>query len=209
MKKPSHLIITISRQLGSGGAYVGMQLAKNLGIFYADREIISEAAKKLRIMETELESRDEKALFWRSLIESYATNTDNYLPTQIIAPIDRELYEAETEIIEGIAKERSAVIIGRCGNHILYEYPNHISFYFYADKGFRSSRIQKLYHVTEEKALSMIARNDKERGRYNRKNTGTDWNDLRQYDLSVNTGKIGLDKTVALIMAYLKERGIH
>ncbi|MDP4276914.1 MAG: cytidylate kinase-like family protein, partial [Bacteroidota bacterium] len=191
-------VITISRQLGSGGAYIGQQLAKKLHVFYADREIISEAAKKLSVKEKELETRDEKALFWQSLIESYAANTDNYLPTQIIVPIDRELFEAESEIIERIAKERSAVIIGRCGSHILRNYPNHISLYFHADNISRIARIRKLYEKSEEAAERMMLKSDKERGRYTHKFTGEDWNDLRLYDLTVNTGVLGMDGTVEL-----------
>jgi len=206
--KRNHYVITISRQLGSGGGYIGQQLAKRLAIFYADREIISEAAKKLRIKEDEVESRDEKALFWRSLIESYAMNTDNYLPTQIVAPIDRELYEAETDIIERIAGERSAVIIGRCSGYILREHPNHIRLYLYASEAFRIARVQFLYKVTEDEARKMMVRSDKERGRYNKKYAGMNWTDLRQYDLCIDTSKLGLEKTTSWIMQYLAERGI-
>lgn len=208
MEQNPLFVITISRQLGSGGAYIGLQLAKNLNIFYADREIISEASRKLRVAEKELETRDEKALFWRSLFESYVENTENYLPTQIVAPIDRELYEAETEIIEHIATERSAVIIGRCGHYILRKHPNNVSIFLHADIDFRKSRVQAQYNVSEEEAMKMILLNDKERARYNHKYTGKEWTDAIQYNLSVDTGKIGVDKTVVLIMKYLEEKGI-
>jgi Cytidylate kinase len=208
MEQKSLFVITISRQLGSGGAYIGQQLAKNLDIFYADREIISEASKKLRVVEKELETREEKALFWRSLFESYVENTENYLPTQIVAPIDRELYEAETEIIQHIANERSAVIIGRCGHYILRRHPNHVSIFLHAGIDFRKSRVQAFFNVSEEEAMKMIVLNDKERGRYNHKYTGKDWTDVNQYNLSVDTSKIGVDKTVAVIMKYLELKGI-
>jgi cytidylate kinase len=205
MKETSPFVITISRQLGSGGTYVGQQLAKNLNVFYADREIIGQAAKQFSVLKEDLESRDEKILsFWQSFIQSFAIAPDVYMPPQIIAPTDRELFKAETEIIEHIAKERSAVIIGRCGSYILREHPNHVSIFLHGDITSRKGRIQKLYNVSEEVAGKMIAQNDKERAHYNHTFTGKEWTDARQYDISMDTSKIGVDKSVEFILKYLE-----
>jgi cytidylate kinase len=204
VKNTSPFAITISRQLGCGGAYVGQQLAKNLGVFYADREIIGQAAKQFSILKEDLESRDEKILsFWQSFIQSYAIAPNTYVPPQIIAPSDRELFKTESEIIARIAKERSAVIIGRCGSYVLREHPNHVSIFLHGDITFRNGRIQKLYNVSEEVAGKMIAQNDKERAHYNHTFTGKEWTDARQYDISMDTSKIGVDKTVEFILKYL------
>jgi cytidylate kinase len=204
VKNTSPFAITISRQLGCGGAYVGQQLAKNLDVFYADREIIGQAAKQFSILKEDLESRDEKILsFWQSFIRSYAIAPDTYVPPQIIAPSDRELFKTESEIIARIAKERSAVIIGRCGSYVLREHPNHVSIFLHGDITFRNGRIQKLYNVSEEVAGKMIAQNDKERANYNHTFTGKEWTDARQYDISMDTSKIGVDKTVEFILKYL------
>jgi len=208
MKKQLY-VITISRQLGSGGAYIGQLIAKTLGIFYADREIISEAAQKLRLLEKEVESREERTRFWQSLIESYTINTDNYLPTQLIVPIDRELFEAESDIIERIATERSAVVIGRCSNYILKAHPKHISVYVHATPEFRIARIKYLYKITDEEAEKKMHSSDKERSRYNKKYTGIDWHDLRQYDVCLDTSKLGLEKSSQLLLKYLADRGIE
>jgi len=207
MKK--QFVITISRQLGSGGGNIGQQLANSLGVLFADREIISQAAEQLRIREKEVESREERALFWRSLFESYAMNTDNYLPTQLIIPIDRELFDAETGIIERIAAERSAIFIGRCSNYILKEHPHHVSVYVHAGESFRIARIKHLYKVTDEEAERMMNRSDKERSRYNKRYTGIPWNDLRQYDLCLDTSKIGMEKSIQLLLTYLADRDIN
>jgi cytidylate kinase len=205
MKKTLPFVITISRQLGSGGTYVGQQLAKNLNIFYADREIIRQAAKKLSILEEALESRDGKIIsFWQSFFNLCTFAADPYIPPQsIMEPTDRELFKVEAEIIERIAKERSAVIIGRCGYHILCEHPSHINIFLHGDIAFRIGRIQKLYNVSEEVAGKMIFQNDKERAYYNYKFTGKEWTDARQFDLSIDTCKIGLDESVELILKYL------
>lgn len=205
MKHTSPFAITISRQLGCGGAYVGQQLAKNLKIFYADREIISQAAKQLSVLKEELESRDEKILsFWQAFIRSYAIAPDTYVPPQIITPSDRELFKTESEIIGRIAKERSAVIIGRCGSYTLREHPNHISIFLHGDITFRKGRIQNLYNVSEEVAGKMIVQSDKERALYHHTVTGQEWADARRYDISIDTSKIDVEKSGELIIKYVE-----
>lgn len=101
--------------------------------------------------------------------------------------------------------ERSAVIIGRCGCHILRDHPNRVSLYFHDDMAFRKDRIQKLNNLSEEAAEKMIVQSDKERSLYYHTFTGKEWADARQYDISINTGKIGLDQSVEFIMKYLDD----
>jgi cytidylate kinase len=205
MKPITPFVISISRQLGSGGAYIGQQLAKRLNIDYVDREILSMAAKQLAVLEEDLESRDEKLLsFWKSFFHMNAFASEYHLPPQMNFPFDREIYDAEAEIIKHIAEDRSAVIIGRGGFHILQEYSNHIGLFLHAGIPFRSKRIQELYKVPEKTALEMIIQNDKERGNYIGTFTGKRWTDAGQFDLSFDTGKIGLDKSVELILSYLE-----
>ena len=128
MKQSTPFAITISRELGSGGAYIGQQLANKLNILYADREIISKAAKQLSVMEEDVDFRDEKApSFWQSLFETNAFVPTASAPLKIMIPTDYELFEAETEVIERMVKENSAVIIGRCGFYVLQKKPNHVS----------------------------------------------------------------------------------
>ncbi len=202
----SPFVITISRQLGSGGAYVGQRLAQSLDIFYADREIIRQAAQQLSLLEEDLELRDEKMIsFWKSFFQSYAFGEpDEYIPPKAVAPTDIDLFKTETGIIRHIAKERSAVIIGRCGSCILREHPNHISIFLHSNKTFRIDRIQKTCNVSKETAEKMINQSDKERALYYHTFTRKEWFDLRQYDLSINTGRIGLDNCIDLIMRYLQ-----
>jgi CMP/dCMP kinase len=201
----SPFVITISRQLGSGGAYVGQRLAKTLNIFYADREIINQAAKKFSLIADDLESRDEKmSSFWQSCVQSYAVGfPDAYVMPQILAT-DSSLFRVEMEIIEHIAKEQSAVIIGRCGSYILRKHPNHVSIFLHSDITFRLGRIQKLYNLSEEAAGKIITQSDKERAAYNYSFTGKEWTDARQYNISIDTSKMGLDKSVELILKYLE-----
>ncbi len=201
--KTTPFVITISRQLGSGGAYIGQQLAKKLNIYYADREILSNAAKELAVVEEDLESRDEKLLsFWSSFLHINGFSTEYHVPPQMNFPFDREIYDAEVDAIEHIASEGSAVIMGRCGFHALREYSNRISLFFHADIPFRSKRVQELYKVSEKAALEMIEKSDRDRAHYIETFTGKKWTDARHFDLTLNTGKIGLDKSAEFILNY-------
>lgn len=205
MKEKRPFVITISRQLGSGGAYIGQKLAKELNIFYADREIIRKAARELSVLLKDLEPRDEKVLsFWETFIQFNAYSTDIYIPPKIMAPTDRELFQVESGIIERIAKERSAVIIGRCGFHILRDHPDHVSVFLHADAAFRRSRVQKLFNVSEDEAGEMIVQSDKDRELYCRTFTEKKWADAGNYDISIDTGRTGIEKTADIILNYLK-----
>jgi cytidylate kinase len=204
MKTTPPIAITISRQLGSGGSYVGQQLAKELDIFYADREIIHEAAKRFSLQGDDLDARDEKIRsIWQSCLESYAFVSPEMYSPPAFFPSDRELCAAEADIIRSIASERSAIIIGRCGAHILRQHPHHLSLFLYSDAGVRQARIKEIYALSDDEAKQRIAQNDKERTHYFNKVTGHHRTDARQYDLCIDTGRIGLDATVTLILDYL------
>lgn len=205
MKTTTPFVITISRQLGSGGSIVGQKLAKELDIFYADRDIISKAAQMLSVLEDDIESRDEKTLsFWQSFLYTTAFAPETFMSPKTLLPTDRELFDAQTGVIERIAKERSAVIMGRCGFHILREHSNCVSIFLHADNAFRSAQVQGQYDVPKDYADKLIAQSDKERAIYCKTFTNKDWADARNYDLSIDTGKIGIDKTVELILNYMK-----
>src|SRR5665647_1448752 len=101
MKQTTPFVITISRQLGSGGAYIGQKLAEKLNIYYADREILSRAAKQLAMLEEDLESRDEKLLsFWKSFLHIEGFSQDVHIPPKMNFPFDSEIFEAESDVIE-------------------------------------------------------------------------------------------------------------
>jgi CMP/dCMP kinase len=205
MKQIMPFSVTISRQLGCGGAFVGQQLANKLNFFYADREIIRKAAKRLSVLENDLESRDEKIpSFWESFYQVTTFSPEINLIPASVTSTSRELFEAEAEVIRHIANQRSAVIIGRCGFHLLHEHPNHISVFLHADMAFRNNRIQNVYEVSKETADKMIVKSDKKRAAYCKTFTGKEWTDARNYDISVDTGKTGVDNTIDIILNFVK-----
>jgi CMP/dCMP kinase len=208
MTQEQPFVISISRQLGSGGAYVGQQLASKLKVKYVDREIINKAAQQLQISEKDLETRDEKITpLWRSILQSTPfINPTLYVPPPISEPSDKELYQTESEIIEDISKNFSAVVVGRGGSHVLINHPQHLSVFLHADVPFRMQRVQKLYNLPEEKAAKMIESSDKARSIYLKAITGADWTDARQYHLSIDTSITGLDGAIEVILTNFRLR---
>ena len=208
MKETSPFVITISRQKGSGGAYLGKRLAVRLNVMYLDREIVSQAAKELKMPVESLGARDEKLTpFWQSLLESYAYITPTpYVPPPLHMPTDRELYSTESNIITRIAQQRSAVIVGRGGYYVLRQHPRRLSILLHADISFRQKRLQELYNVSAEEAFKLIESIDKERERYLRVLTGQNCMDARHYHLSINTSVVGLEAAEEIILATLRAR---
>jgi len=209
MKQTTPIAITISRQLGCGGAEIGQKLADKLSILYADREIIRSAAKELSVLEEDIDFRDERVpSFWQALFENNAFAPDINVIWKEMPPTDRELFEAEVGVIRHIAEESSAVFIGRCGFDVLRDHPNMVSIYLHADNAFRSERIQKQFLITLQDAEKMMQKNDKDRAAYCKSYTGKEWSAASNYDLSINTGKIGLDNVVEIVLNYLKIKGM-
>jgi CMP/dCMP kinase len=209
MRKDSPFVITISRQLGSGGAYLGHRLATRLNILYLDREILFQAAQRLKISETELDSREEKLTSrWDSLLHTmaYAFAPEYAPPAHQDLPTDEMLFKVESEIITHTSEARSAVIVGRAGSHVLSQLPEHLSIFLYADTAFRQQRVQEAYHVSPQDALKLIDRIDRERTRYLRVFTGKDWMNACQYHLCIDTGAVGLDAAEDIILAALQAR---
>lgn len=203
MKAP--LIITISRQLGAGGSLIGQQLAKKLKINYIDRQIISETAKELAVSESEIESRDEKIQsVWKSMLQSGRFAPDVYIPAfPKYPPTDYQLFATESEIIKRIAGENSAVIIGRCGFHILSDHPGCVKLFLHAGLKHRIKRVQDEHSVNSEEAEKMIEESDRKRAHYIHSFTKQDWSDASLYDLSIDTGRYGIENSVELILYFL------
>ena len=199
------IAITISRQLGCGGAYLGHKIAKKLGFLYLDHEIITRGAGEFKMLEETLESKDEKITsFWEKIVESFALQApDNYMPPQAHVLTDRELFDAESKVITEAAQKNNVVIIGRCGTIALKEHPRHLSVFLHAPTIFRMHRVKKLYKVSNAEALRRIQKSDTERSQYFKTFSGSSWFDVRNYTLSINTGTMGLENAEKLILDYI------
>lgn len=198
-------VITINRQLGSGGSFIGQRLARQFGLAYMDREIVLQAAKSLDVNQEDIARKDEKLdTFWESLITASATAGLAYTPPGFSLINDAKLYETEARIIQKIAAERSAVIIGRGGVYALKDHPRKISLFIYASEDFRAKRISRMFGLTMDESFRKIEEIDAKRSEYHKRVCKTPWMDLSQYHLSIRSDSPGLDATEKIIADYIK-----
>jgi cytidylate kinase len=195
--------ITISHQLGSGGALVGQRLSEQLGIPFIDRQVLKEVSQRLNLAERTLERREERL---QSLWESFSHNVSLIDPAVSLSPAsyvptDQELFLLESETIGRIAEKSSAVFIGRCARYILRSHPLHVSILIHAEIPERINRIQDLYRLSAAEAKKLIETNDRERTAYIRAFAKENLFDARLYDLCVNTSRIGLEEAVEHIVS--------
>jgi cytidylate kinase len=126
MSERSTTVLTISRQLGSGGSYIGQEVARRLGMRYADREILQQAAAAAGLREGDLEGAEEKAGgFWHSVAHSFSLGGPDttFVPPPPSAVYEEDVFKIESRIIREIASQFDTVIVGRAGFHVLAGHP--------------------------------------------------------------------------------------
>ena len=200
-------IITIGRQFGSGGRYVGRLLAEKLGVPFYDKELLSEAAKQSGICEEILEDHDEKPT--RSLLFSLVTGMQHHVGSgnfYMDMPLNHRIFLAQFDAIRKLAEEGSCVIVGRCADYVLREDPDAVSVFVKADMPSKVARAVKYYGVEEDKAEDRIRKADKQRASYYNYYATATWGDVDNYDLVVDTGVLGVEGAVELIAKFLELR---
>jgi len=200
------IIITIARQFGSGGKTIGQMLADSLGVNCYERELIRMASDDSGISESLFGENDE-----RIRTNSFFKFKQVY-KGGLIAPessgftSSTNLFNYQAKVIKQLAEKESCVIIGRCADYILKDYPNVMSVFIHADADFCHKNAKDRVSVPEKDLDKYIEKIDNYRGDYYKAYTGKDWHDLRNYDLSLDSGKLGFEKCVELIRAYMDER---
>lgn len=197
-------IITIGRQFGSGGKEIGIRVAKELGIPFYDKELLQEAAKKSGLCEQIFESFDERP---KSLLYSIAMDSYMFaLPgTGVGDSLEQQVYLATFNTIRHIADQGPCVIIGRCADYILREHENCLNVFVHADKAARIKRIVGLGHCEEKKAPDFVTKKDKQRANYYNFYSNNRWDDLLNYDLTIDTSRFSVDMAVDLIIDAAKK----
>lgn len=202
-----HVVITISRQYGSGGKTIAAMLAKKLGINVYSRDILRMASEDSGINEKLFGMSDEKirhAGWFHTLSHPYDGG--------LIPPEDKEfvsddnLFNYQAKIIRELAEKESCIIVGRCADYILRDMPNVLSVFIHAAKEFCLERSMERNSMTEKEMQKYIDRTNKYRSDFYYYHTGRKWADARNYDLCLNSGKLGFEKCVEEIEAYAKIR---
>jgi len=201
------IIITIGRQFGSGGRYVGRLLSEKLSIPFYDKELLAEAAKHSGICEEILEDHDEKPT--RSLLFSLVTGMQHHVGSgsfYMDMPLNHRIFLAQFDAIRKLAEEGSCVIVGRCGDYVLRDDPDAVSVFVKADMPSKIARAVKYYGAEEDKAEERIRKADKQRASYYNYYATATWGDVDNYDLVVDTGVLGVEGAVELIAKFLELR---
>ena len=182
-----HIVITIAREYGSGGRFVGELLAKKLGISFYDKKLIGLSAKESGLSEYYVGNVDEK-----KKSGNFENNNDD------------RLFIAETKVIEDLANRESCIIVGRCADYILKENPDTVNLFLYSDDENKIKRAVNFYGLKEEDALKEINKINKERQKHYKYYTNREWSDVSNYDLAINVDKYGIEKTVDIIYDFVK-----
>lgn len=195
-------VITIGREFCSGGAEIASKVAERLGYKYLDKSIIDETADILQISREQVEYHDEKSdNGWN--IPNYWYN--NYMADpSLVMTEGMKIAEAQFEVIKKNAADGNCVIVGRCADKVLRKDANVMTVFIHADLNLRVVRAMKLYGITENEARKLIKKTDKVRSQYYGNYTCKKWGDADNYNLYLDSGELGINKTVDAIIAHLK-----
>ena len=200
-----HVVITIARQYGSGGKTIAAMLAKKLGINCYSSQILRMASEDSGINEKLFGMSDEKlrkAPWFKTLSRPY--------DGELLAPEDKDfikddnLFNYQAKIIRELAGKESCVIIGRCSNYILKDYPNVLRVFIHADWDFRMEKAAEKLSMSQKEIEKFLQKDDKRKDEYYRRFTGEEWKDATQYDLCLDSSKLGYEKCIEEIENQLK-----
>lgn len=203
LRNIQHVIITIAREYGSGGHLLGEMLSKELGIKLYDKEFIHLVAEKSGINEQYIKKNEQSIpSFWLKCI--LGKNSEQSLERSLSS--DDVLFVAESKIIQELAEKGPCIIVGRCADFVLRDYPNLIKVFCYSDLRSACVRCVQEYGVSEEKAESEIKRINHNRIAHYEYYTGDKWGEPHHYNLMINTGSIDLSVACNLIKSIYKNR---
>lgn len=198
-------VVTISRQLGSGGSLVGQAVAMRLGMKYLDREILRLVCEELGCEENEIAGREETVLsFWDDLLRSFSMGSPEmaYIPPTLSTYLtDRELFETEIAVMRRLCAERDCVVMGRAGSHVLQGHANILSVFIHAPLAARTQRLKTLYPaMTDAEIASAIADSDRQRRRFTERFAGKNWTSAESYHLCIDTSRIDRKEATEMIV---------
>src|SRR6266480_3561609 len=204
--------ITISRQMGSGGSYIGQVIATHLGFKYGDREVLHLAAAEFGCDDEAIASRAERvASFWERILAglTFGTPDSHYNPPPLRTFSDQQLFEKQTEILRRIASQHDCIVIGWAGLYVLPRHPAMFNIYCHAPLRFRIRRVMALYKdLNSEQAGALIRESDEMRERYFAEMTNHEWTCANNYHLSIDTSLLPLEDIAQTIITILKRKGL-
>ena len=205
-------VITINRELGSGGRTVGEKLAERLGVAFYDKAVIKALEEKYHLTVEEIERlKGQKNNWWSEFKRVLSAGNafviapynDMSVEAESDIPTTEAMFCAEKEILKGIAKDGSCVVAGRSGFFVFRDHPNRLSILIQASMDFRLKRVANKQHITSEEARKIIDKVDKMRENYVNKYTKSSRYDTRNYDLVITADGKTEDEIVDIILRYI------
>lgn len=218
MNKQEKYVVTINRELGSGGRTVGRMLAEKLGVEFYDKALIEALEKKYNLNIEQIEKlKGQNHAWWAEFARSMFSvdlGVPNYgkmnalyylavMDFSDVKPTSEEVFESETEILKGIAEVESCVVAGRSGFYVFRDHPNHLNVFIQASMPYRVERVMRKQQIPEEEAVKTIKKVDKMRENYVKKYTGLSRYDTRNYDLVISADGKSEEQIVDIIMKYI------
>ena len=191
----SNIVITLTREYGSGGRYIGKLVAQKLGIKLYDKEFIIEVAEKTGLSEQYIKENEQKRNSLDILNNGYYSDLSN----------SDELFVKESQLIKEVSDREPCVIVGRCADQILKDNKNVLKVFIYSDMKNKIDRAVKYYGMDKKKAEKEIIRIDKLRENHYKYYTDKKWKDFSNYDICINSDKVGVEKAADLIVEMAKD----
>ncbi len=201
------IIITIGRESGSGGKHVGELISQKLNIPFYDKELLAVAAKNSGLCEEIFEFHDEKPT--GSFLYSLVSDTYSFGYRHggaMDMPLNQKVFLAQFEAIQKIADEGSCVIVGRCADYALADYPEMTSVFLHGNLEDKIKYTMEYYNLPENKAKEYIVKTDKKRSSYYNYYSDKRWGSLKSYDLCLNSSILGHEGTADFIIEFVKRR---
>jgi len=201
-------VVTISRQMGSGGTYVGCEVSKALGFVYVDREILRRAARLLNRDAASLEGYEGKSSgFIQNFLRTFTLGAPEagYV-TRELPVYDRDLFVLENNIISEIVSKHNAVIMGRGAFHLLKDRPETVHLFIHAPRDYRVEQIMKDGSSADlREAQARVEESDRRRTRFIRDMVGTEWTDARNYHLCIDSSTVSISESARLAIDFVKK----
>ena len=206
MNKKEQFVITINRELGSGGRTVGRKLAERLGVKYCDKAVIDGLTQKFGLSTERIEEiKAQKKSWWTDINNYYQILVNSAsMPMEAEVKLDNEImFETEKHILQDIATHTSCVVAGRTGFMVFREWPNHLNVFIQASMEYRVQRVMRRQNVTEQEARDIIAKMDSSREAYIKKYEDTSRYDTRNYQLVISMDDLSEDDAADIILDYI------
>ncbi len=199
-------IITIGRQLGSGGREIGQKLSARLGIAFYDKELIRIASQQSGLKEEFFERVDEQKHFslFPGILGLRTTMTDDFFSNYYLS--NESLFRIQSDVMRKLAAEGPCIFVGRCADYVMKGERNCLNLFISADPEDRMKRISVSHKISESKAKDLIERTDKGRSSYYNYFSGKTWGAAESYHLCINSSLLGIDETVKLICSVAASR---